>query len=99
MFNLNENKQAISSGLAGMTASSVGKTILHPIDTLKAKIQVIDGTRQSILGIAKETVGKEGFSGLYKGLPISILGSIPAAALYFGSYEYFKTQTLQNSWL
>jgi hypothetical protein len=41
----NENKQAISSALAGMMASSVGKTILHPIDTVKAKIQVRDGAR------------------------------------------------------
>jgi hypothetical protein len=36
----NEYLMTISSSISGMIASSVGKGILHPIDTVKAKIQV-----------------------------------------------------------
>ncbi len=37
----------------------------------------------------------EGIAGLYRGYPVHIIGSIPAAGLYFGSYELFKQRTLQ----
>ena len=37
---------------------------------------------------------KEGLGGLYRGFAIHITGSIPAAALYFGSYEWFKSNVL-----
>jgi hypothetical protein len=44
--------------------------------------------------VAKETVQAEGLGGLYRGFGINIIGSTPAAALYFGSYEFFKKRTL-----
>jgi solute carrier family 25 (mitochondrial carnitine/acylcarnitine transporter), member 20/29 len=98
MASENETRQTVASSLAGMMASSVGKTLLHPIDTVKAKLQVRD-TRLSIAQTARQTLKVEGISGLYRGLPISLIGSLPATALYFGSYEFFKSQTLQNKWL
>jgi hypothetical protein len=91
-----------------MLASSLGKAILHPIDTVKAKIQVkhidshisTDGSNQSVIRrVLSETIQKDGVGGLYRGISISITGSIPAGALYFGSYEFFKSQTLKNKWL
>jgi len=36
---------------------------------------------------------------LYRGFAIHITGSIPAAGLYFGAYEFFKSQTLQYTYL
>lgn len=37
--------------------------------------------------------------GLYRGFAIHTLGSIPAGALYFGGYEWFKAKVLtQNQW-
>lgn len=44
--------------------------------------------------IAQDTVKAEGIAGLYRGFGIHVLGSIPAAGLYFGSYEFFKKNTL-----
>lgn len=96
----------ISSSISGMIASSIGKSILHPIDTVKAKIQVqsareikVGESKSIIIRVVRETIAKEGLGGLYKGFSINILGSIPAAALYFGGYELFKTNTLQIKWL
>ena len=45
--------------------------------------------------MVRETVAKEGLKGLYRGYTVHILGSIPAAGLYFGSYEFIKSRTLQ----
>ena len=35
-----KNMQTVASACAGLIGSSVGKIILHPIDTVKAKLQV-----------------------------------------------------------
>lgn len=89
----------MASAIAGMFASSVGKTLLHPIDTVKAKLQVNYIEKPSIQATIKTTIKNDGIFGLYRGLPICVIGGIPAAALYFGSYEFFKTHTLKNEWL
>lgn len=46
--------------------------------------------------IFNQTVQEEGIRGLYRGFPIHVLGSIPAAGLYFGSYEMVKKTTLEK---
>lgn len=94
--------QTLASAFAGLIGSSVGKTILHPIDTVKAKLQVLKMNQsevpkgQIIKQIVQDTVRKEGVGGLYRGFAIHISGSIPAAALYFGSYEFFKGRVLEK---
>ena len=49
--------------------------------------------------ITSQTLQSEGIAGLYKGFPISLIGSMPAAGLYFGSYEFFKSHSLQFKYL
>ena len=44
-------------------------------------------------------MAKEGLGGLYRGFAVSFYGSMPAAGLYFGSYEFFKKNTLQYQYL
>lgn len=51
--------------------------------------------KSRIVNIARDTVKAEGIRGLYRGFGINVIGSIPAAGLYFGSYEYFKKNFLQ----
>ena len=51
---------------------------------------------QIIKQIVKDTLKNEGVGGLYRGFAIHISGSIPAAALYFGSYEFFKSRVLDH---
>jgi Mitochondrial carrier protein len=101
------------SAIAGLLASSVGKGIMHPIDTIKAKLQVISlpgvnsqsikgegaNGKSLIMNIARETVRSEGIRGLYKGFGIHVGGGIPAGGIYYGSYEFFKKTTLQMPYL
>jgi solute carrier family 25 (adenine nucleotide translocator) protein 4/5/6/31 len=49
--------------------------------------------------VATETIKSEGIAGLYRGFGISLFGSMPAAGLYFGSYEFFKKSTLEFEYL
>lgn len=73
---------------------------MHPIDTIKAKLQVqkrslkVPEKGSIILKIAQETVAKEGLGGLYRGFAVGIVGAVPASFLYFGSYEWFKKNSL-----
>lgn len=68
--------------------------MLHPIDTLKAKIQVqkssLSPQFNGLLQGIRYTMHHEGIQGLYKGLTFAIVGSLPAITLYFSSYELGK---------
>lgn len=92
----------MATAISGIIGGVTGKAILHPIDTVKAKLQVqqINNTKVArgkvIQSIVQETVKAEGIGGLYRGLSISILGSVPGSALYFGSYEFFKSLVLEK---
>ncbi|XP_003397208.2 S-adenosylmethionine mitochondrial carrier protein [Bombus terrestris] len=68
----------IAGGLAGTSVD----VILHPLDTLKTRLQ-------SKQGFAKSG----GFSNLYKGILPVIIGSAPSASLFFVTYEGIKNIT------
>lgn len=105
----------IVSSIAGIVGSATGKFLMHPVDTVKAKLQVISmpgihsgmpvdetimkgsqrGGRSLIMKIVRDTIHAEGMRGLYRGFGIHVGGTIPAGALYYGSYEMFKKFTLK----
>jgi Mitochondrial carrier protein len=109
----------IVSAIAGIVGMSMGKFLMHPVDTVKAKLQVISmpsihsgmpldepiskgflsGGRSLIMKVVRDTIHAEGMHGLYRGFGIHVGGSIPAGALYYGSYEMFKKFTLQYPFL
>ncbi|KAL4440759.1 hypothetical protein ABPG74_013740 [Tetrahymena malaccensis] len=95
-----------ASTLAGMTS----RCFTHPLDTLKAKLQV-ESSKFQITQIAKrkmlqkitiDTFANEGIKGFFRGVGISVLGTGPAFALFMTSYEYSKKNfekydTLRNN--
>lgn len=95
------DKAPLVSAFAGIIGSTCGKLVSHPVDTIKARIQVIPGVSfkaqegSLIMNSAKEVIKNEGVAGLYKGLPTAIIGNIPASFLYFGAYEFWKKNTLE----
>lgn len=84
------------SMISSIIAGSLSKLIMHPVDTLKAIIQVDTtvGQRLSILGTLKNISKSEGAMSLYRGLPIAVIGAVPGSVLYFGSYEFAKKKLL-----
>ncbi|GAO14399.1 hypothetical protein UVI_02055220 [Ustilaginoidea virens] len=83
---------------AGVMSSVVAKTAVFPLDLVRKRIQVQGPTRSryvysdipeypSAWRAVATIVRTEGFRGLYKGLPISLLKSAPASAITVWTYE------------
>lgn len=70
---------------------------LYPIVVLKTRQQV-SHSQISSFKTAYRIVSTEGFRGLYKGLGTSLMGTIPARALYMTALEVTKTN-LENATL
>jgi hypothetical protein len=87
------DKTVVITMLSGLFAGSLAKLFTHPLDTLKAKIQV-EHKNSKFFEVLNKTIKSEGSKGLYRGLPVSIFGSMPASVLYFGSYEWAKKKLL-----
>ncbi|XP_077302803.1 S-adenosylmethionine mitochondrial carrier protein homolog isoform X2 [Arctopsyche grandis] len=66
----------LSGGFAGLAVD----VTLFPLDTIKTRLQSAPGFKNS-----------GGFSGIYRGLGAVVAGSVPTAALFFFSYEMFKS--------
>lgn len=84
--------------LAGFATGVMQRFFVHPVDTLKAKLQVNQqrlGSWQEIRanGITRlvaSTWQNEGIRGFYKGMGVTILFGGPAASLYFSTYSAAK---------
>ncbi|KAF8962999.1 mitochondrial carrier domain-containing protein [Flammula alnicola] len=69
----------VQSLLAGGVAGTSVDLLFFPIDTIKTRLQSLQGFR--VAG---------GFSGIYKGVGSVVVGSAPGAAAFFSTYETMK---------
>jgi len=87
-----------SDATAGVMASVLSKTAVFPLDLVRKRIQVQGPNRKlyayggipeykSALGALRTIFRTEGFRGLFKGLPISLIKSAPASAVTVWTYE------------
>lgn len=83
--------------LAGYLTSSTVRLIVHPIDTIKARMQVIKGrvvfgqrASATFRSLFRETFKTDGIRGLYRGFGVTLLVGGPATALYFHVYDKSK---------
>ena len=79
-------EKSLVNGLASGAVSRVNKELLlHPIDTVRARLQTSEEVRNS------SSVGETGlFSNLYDGIVPALVGGVPAGALFFGVKDYSK---------
>ncbi|KAJ1656577.1 hypothetical protein IWQ61_003871 [Dispira simplex] len=92
--------------LAGSMAGGVMAFFNCPIELLKVKLQVQYGngsgatsTERPYRGVfdcGVRTFRAQGFSGLYRGIGITILRDVPSFAFYFGTYEGIKKLFLRS---
>lgn len=75
----------LASGLAG----AVGRFICHPIDTMKAKLQVTN-KEITLRQLVRRTWQEEGVAGFYRGVNAVLLGGVPGVCLYILTYESCK---------
>ncbi|KAG0557139.1 hypothetical protein KC19_11G105200 [Ceratodon purpureus] len=79
----------------GALASGFGETLMHPVDTLKTRIQSghsgVTLQKQSDIGHAlKNIVAMDGVRALYRGVVPGLTGSMITGATYFGFIESTK---------
>lgn len=81
--------------ISGAIAGGVGEVMFHPLDTVRARLQVQrgkvgQGQYRGLVDAVRKIVAAEGVRGLYKGYAIVGVLTIPAHGLYFGGYEMTK---------
>lgn len=85
--------------LSSMISGAISRLIVHPVDTIKAKLQVSQGKNSNdvinIRSVVRNTLKNEGIKGLYRGLMISWAGSAPGVCVYFSAYEFSKQTLLE----
>lgn len=86
--------------VAGVSGGVVSTLVLHPLDLIKVRFAVNDGTNKhpkyrNIRGAFTGIVKNEGFRGLYKGVSANLYGSGTAWGLYFLLYNTIKIK-MQN---
>lgn len=105
MGNDNDEMRLVPTMLASAGAGGLARFPCHPIDTVKARMQVqtwkvLQGSasapNQALYKNFADGLNniwkQEGLRGLYRGFGPTVLGSMPASCLYFTSYEVSKTQ-------
>lgn len=88
--------------VAGTVGGLTSTVILHPLDLLKVRFAVSDGSKlkKNYSGIRKAIstiIKEEGFRGLYKGVAPNCIGAGTAWGLYFLFYNSFKKHILEDS--
>lgn len=89
-------KRPFSDGLnlaehlvAGAVASAAAVASMHPMDTIKTVVQATgkSNVNMGTFGAMSVTLRTGGLPALYKGLPISLGGQVPAGAIKFAAFE------------
>ena len=65
--------------MAGGCASATVDVAIHPLDTLKTRLQAPGGF-----------ISAGGYRGLFRGVVPAALGAVPGGSVFFGTYEYTK---------
>ncbi|ODV90299.1 hypothetical protein CANCADRAFT_31307 [Tortispora caseinolytica NRRL Y-17796] len=80
------------SAVAGLSAGVVTTLIVHPLDLIKVRLQVLSQTAYPSYSVIYRTATKNGFfKGLYRGVGLNITGNALSWALYFSTYDRLKT--------
>ncbi|KAL2921797.1 Protein MITOFERRINLIKE 1 chloroplastic [Bienertia sinuspersici] len=86
-------ERAIIGASAGATAGAFTYFCLHPLDTIKTKLQTKGASQvyQNTLDAIIKTFNTRGISGFYSGISAVIVGSTFSSALMFGTCEFGKS--------
>ncbi|XP_059641880.1 uncharacterized protein LOC132283863 isoform X2 [Cornus florida] len=79
--------------LWGGIAGAFGEGMMHPIDTVKTRIQsqaIFGGHQKSILQMVRTVWVTDGLKGFYRGIAPGVTGSLATGATYFGVIESTK---------
>jgi len=80
------------NGLASGLAAAVVKTILQPFDTIKTVQQAKESLKMGPIVAGSQIIKQRGIGGLWSGIGVTVIGSSPSVAVYFGVYSSCKSR-------
>lgn len=85
--------------VAGISGGVLSTLVLHPLDLIKIRFQVNEGTGvtarpnyTSFFHAIRSIVFSQGFTGLYQGVSANCVGAGMAWGIYFFAYNYVKNR-------
>jgi hypothetical protein len=97
---MNDNKslkELYSTMIAGVLSGSLSRIPLHPIDTIKTRLQASTSLVPTALAAeALSIIRNEGIRALYRGFSIAIVAGAPASCTYFTTYEITKSAMISR---
>ncbi|ORX99644.1 carrier protein [Basidiobolus meristosporus CBS 931.73] len=92
---LPDNVPVTTHLIAGALAGITEHTVMHPFDSIKTRMQIINPNPQAVYSGVVQALTRmtttEGARSLWRGVNSVILGAGPAHALYFATYEHCKS--------
>ena len=85
----------LQHALAGAVAGAFNDLIMHPVDTLRARINLTTTSVspfKAFVDTFHSTLHTQGVRGLYRGYSSVLLFSMPGNGIYFSAYEYSKAK-------
>ena len=93
----NTNEHPIRDGVvAGSIAGSIADIFMYPFDTVNTRQKVKRSPTlfyRSMTYTAINILQKEGIKGWFGGVSAAAISALPSNAVYFGSYEFIKSQS------
>lgn len=83
------------SFMASIFADITAITLYCPVDVIVQRIYLRDRLnkeKMSPFKIFRTILSNEGVKGLYRGFTVELINSLPASAIWWTTYEYFKMQ-------
>ncbi|CAG2172048.1 unnamed protein product [Oppiella nova] len=89
MSSSGSTKRQLVNGSIELTAGGAVSNIMvgHPLDTLKVKMQTYPQLYRNSFDCFKQTVVKDGWSGLYAGLRPALISDISEKSVLFFAYD------------
>lgn len=85
----------VKSGIASGLAAAIAKIVLQPFDTIKT-VQQAEKSGLNPLNAGLYIIKNRGIGGLWSGMGITVIGSSPSVAVYFGIYSSMKKILLEK---
>jgi len=82
----------LKNGLASGLAAAVVKAILQPFDTIKTVQQAKQALKIGPFAAGAQIIKERGIGGLWSGIGVTVIGSSPSVAVYFGVYSSCKSR-------
>jgi hypothetical protein len=86
-----KNVGLVSNILGSATAGLIGRSVCHPIDTAKSRLQSLEYSNyKTTYSILRDTFREEGLRGWFRGYGAVTFGGIPGVCIYLTVYEVLR---------